>query len=63
MINRGADMVAHGRDFHIVSTIGAFNRGQEAHIHRRHPGSIQKVGTIEFQEGLMPCSSSEGVRP
>ena len=38
MINRGADMVAHGGDFHIVPTVGAFDRGQKARCHRRHPG-------------------------
>jgi hypothetical protein len=52
-------MVTHGRDLDIVATIGAFNRGQEAHIHRRHPGSNQKVGTTwgghRIPEGRMPC--------
>lgn len=59
MVNRGADMVAHGRDFNIVSTVGAFDRGQKARIHR-HSGSNQRVGITEgchrVSEGLMPCS-------
>lgn len=32
----GAHMVAHGRNLDIVATVGAFDGGQEAHVHSRH---------------------------
>jgi hypothetical protein len=72
MINRGADMVAHGRDFNIISTVGTCDGGQETHIHCRHPSSDQKVGITggchRVSEGLTPylhgrvALKEEGVR-
>lgn len=41
MINCRADMVPHGRNLNIVAAVGAFDSGQEAHVHGRHPESIQ----------------------
>lgn len=34
MKDRGTHMVPHTEDLNIVTTTGAFNSGQEAHIHR-----------------------------
>lgn len=44
MVDYRADMVPHGRDLNIVSTVGAFDCGQEAHVHGRHSGSITIAG-------------------
>jgi hypothetical protein len=33
MKDRGTHMVSHREDLNIVPTTGAFNSGQEAHIH------------------------------
>lgn len=42
MVNRGTCMVPHGGDLDIASTIGAFDGGQEARIHRHSDFSRSK---------------------
>lgn len=44
VVHGGAHMVTHGRNLDIVATVGAFDGGQEAHVHSRHSRLVLMSG-------------------
>lgn len=59
MMNWGTHMIPHSEDLNIVPTTGAFNSGQEAHIHRHFLFQTQMVMGIAGQPQLHPMELLE----
>jgi hypothetical protein len=57
-----AHMVTHHRDLDIVTTVGAFDGGQEAHIHRRH-SRIKVRGAERSSSNCLSGQTAQAASP
>lgn len=68
VVHGGAHMVTHGRNLDIVATVGAFDGGQEAHVHSCHSRLVFNVrgsaggSSRDVSVGTLPRLHHHGLR-
>lgn len=61
-LDRSAHMVTHHRDLDIMTTVGAFDGGQEARVHRRH-SRIKVRGAEGSSSNCLSGQSAQAASP